>query len=125
MGKIRYNRTGRTLVCPFGHECQFFDPRNNLLHNSRSNSLSRNNHWDSTPLLPVGIAAGITHRMLPDSLRMHLNSTGFQFEIAEIAHGKGGSCCEENISAEEAAPEEGTRFQKENGNFQRKKGFSS
>ena len=44
MGKIRYNRTGRTLVCPFGHECQFFDPRNN--------------HWDSTPLLPVGIAAG-------------------------------------------------------------------
>ena len=111
MGKIRYNRTGRTLVCPFGHECQFFDPRNN--------------HWDSTPLLPVGIAAGITHRMLPDSLRMHLNSTGFQFEIAEFAHGKGGSCCEENISAEEAAPEEGTRFQKENGNFQRKKGFSS
>lgn len=111
MGKIRYNRTGRTLVCSFGHECQFFDPRNN--------------HWDSTPLLPVGIAAGITHRMLPDSLRMHRNSTGFQFEIAEIAHGKGGSCCEENISAEEAAPEEGTRFQKENGNFQRKKGFSS
>ena len=75
--------------------------------------------------MPVGIAAGITHRMLPDSLRMHPNSTGFQFEIAEIAHGKGGSCCEENISAEEAAPEEGTRFQKENGNFQRKKGFSS
>ena len=108
MGKIRYNRTGRTLVCPFGHECQFFDPRNN--------------HWDSTPLLPVGIAAGITHRMLPDSLRMHPNSTGFQFEIAEIAHGKGGSCCEENISAEEAAPEEGTRFQKENEYCQRQKG---
>ena len=28
-------------------------------------------------------------------------------------------------AAEEAAPEEGTRFQKENGNFQWKKGFSS